>query len=160
MLFFSGVQWKEYRHQGSFDPEDPFRRDRTVRAGLDWSYAGDVFAQLGVEGVLNRSNSNRPEYDALRISGVVNTALPGAFTLNAYALLTWKSYVHDSDFARLVPGEEADNASIAFVEVSRALEVNLDASLRLGWTRAETDIGSAYFRRYGMSFQLNYRPDF
>jgi hypothetical protein len=61
---YGGVWWSEYEHQSSFVPEDPFRRDRTVRAGLDWSYFGSAFVQIGVEGTVNRSNSNRPEYDA------------------------------------------------------------------------------------------------
>jgi len=156
--FFGGLRWREYQHQGSFDADDPFRRDRTLRAGLDWTRGGSVDAQLGVEGVLNRSNSNRPEYDAVRVSGLLTMDLPGSLIMNAYALLTWKSYVHETEFARLVPGEEADNASIAYVEVARAFAINLDGAVRLGWTRAETDIGSAYYRRVGLSVRMNYRP--
>jgi hypothetical protein len=157
--FFAGLRWSEYEHQGSFDPTDPFRRDRTVRAGLDWSHFGRVIVQLGVEGTINRSNSNRPEYDALSASGVLTAPLPGRLTLNMYALITGKSYINETKFARLVPGEEADNASIAYVQVGRPIAPNLDGAIRAGWTRAETDIGSAYYQRFGLSIRLNYRPN-
>jgi hypothetical protein len=155
---YGGVWWSEYEHQSSFVPEDPFRRDRTVRAGLDWSYFGSAFVQIGVEGTVNRSNSNRPEYDALAISALVSMPMPGSTTLNAFAVLTGKSYVHETDFARLVPGEEADNASLAYLQLVRPVSPNLDGALRLAWTRAETDIGSQYYRRFGVSVEFNYRP--
>lgn len=155
---FGGLRWTEYRQQGSFDPADPFRRDRTTRVGADWTHVSDVVVQLGVEGALNRSNSNRPEYDAVSLSGLFTAPLPRGFSLNAFAVLTAKSYLQETDFARLVPGEEADNASIAFVQLGRALAANLDGAVRLGWTRAETDIGSAYYQRFGVSVLFNYRP--
>ena len=59
----------------------------------------------------------------------------------------------------LVPGEEADNASIAYVQVGRPMAVNLDGAIRVGWTRAETDIGNAYYQRFGLSVRMNYRPN-
>ena len=157
--FFGGVRWSEYQHQGSFDPVDPFRRDRTVRAGLRWTHMGDTFVRVGLEGTLNRSNSNRPEYDALSVSAELNTVLPAQLTLNVLALLTTKSYVTETTFARLVPGEEADNASIAYAQLARSIRSNLDGVVRLGWTRAETDIGDAYYQRFGLSFFFNYRPN-
>jgi hypothetical protein len=157
--FFGGVRWSEYEHQGSFDPDDPFRRDHTVRAGLGWTHVGDLLVQVGLEGTLNRSNGNRPEYDALSVSAALTAPLPGRLTLSVLALLTNKSYVNETTFARLVPGEEADNASIAYAELMRSIRSNLDGGFRLGWTRAETDIGNAYYQRFGFSFLLNYRPN-
>ena len=130
--FFGGVRWSEYEHQGSFDPNDPFRRDRTVRAGLGWTHVGELFVQVGLEGTLNRSNSNRPEYDALSVSAALTAPLPAQLTLSVLALLTTKSYVNDTDFARLVPGEEADNASIVYAELVRSIRSNLDGGVRLG----------------------------
>jgi hypothetical protein len=156
--FYGGARWTEYSNQGSFDPEDPFRRDRTARVGLEWTYAGSIIAQLGLDGTMNRSNSNRPEYDALSARAVLTAPLPGRFTLNAYAVLTGKSYLHETDNARLVPGEEADNASIAYLQLGRPLALDLDGAVRFGWTRAETDIGRAYYRRAGVSVLFNYRP--
>ena len=157
--FFGGVRWSEYEHQGSFVPDDPFRRDHTVRAGLGWTHVGDMLVQVGLEGTLNRSNSNRPEYDALSVSAALTAPLPGRLTLSVLALLTTKSYVNEPSFAQLVPGEEADNASIAYAELMRSIRSNLDGGFRLGWTRAETDIGNAYYQRFGFSFLFNYRPN-
>ncbi|MCH7530440.1 MAG: hypothetical protein IIB36_01590 [Gemmatimonadetes bacterium] len=157
--FFGGVRWSEYGHQGSFDADDPFRRDRTVRAGLRWRHVGELIVLVGLEGTLNRSNSNRPEYDALSVSAELSAPLPGQLTLSVLALLTTKSYVNEPNFALLVPGEEADNASIAYAELVRSIRSNLDGGVRLGWTRAETDIGNAYYQRFGLSVFLNYRPN-
>ncbi len=86
-------------------------------------------------------------------------ALPAQLTLSVLAQLTTKSYVNETNFALLVPGEEADNASIVYAELVRSIRSNLDGGVRLGWTRAETDIGNAYYQRFGLSFFLNYRPN-
>ena len=158
LRFSGGFRWTQYRNQSSFDPEDPFRRDQTARVGLEWSYSGPVFLQVGADGTLNRSNSIRPEYDAVSVRALLTAPLPNQFSLNLYALLTAKSYVQETDLTRLVPGEEASNASLAYLQVGRPLASNLDAALRLGWTRAETDFGSTYYRRFGASAQFNYRP--
>lgn len=158
LRIFGALRGTRYPHQGSFDPADPFRRDRSVRAGATWTLRSNVIAQLGLEGVLNRSNSDRPEYDAVSLQGLLSVPLPADFGLDFYGVLTSKSYIHTTDFARLVPGEEADNASIAYVSLTRPLAPNLDGSVRLGWTRAETDIGNSYFRRFGATFFLHYRP--
>ncbi|NJD17703.1 MAG: hypothetical protein FIA95_00230, partial [Gemmatimonadetes bacterium] len=61
MRFYGGFRWTDYSNLGTFDPEDPFRRDHTARVGLEWTYPGEIFAQVGVDGTVNRSNSNRPE---------------------------------------------------------------------------------------------------
>jgi len=156
--FYGGLQWTDYNKQGSFDPSDPFRRDRTARLGLEWTYPGDVFVQVGLDGTLNRSNSNRPEYDAVSARALLTAPLPRDFSLNLYSVFTFKSYVHDITFDRLVPGEEADNASVAYLQIGHALASNLDGAVRFAWTRAETDFGSAYYRRFGGSIQFNYRP--
>lgn len=155
---YGGLRWTEYGNQGSFEPQDPFRRDHTTRVGLEWTYAGELFAQVGVEGAVNRSNSDRPEYDAVSVRALLTAPLPREFNLNVYALLQAKSYVRETAFARLVPGEEADNASIAYLQLGRPLTANLDGAFRLGWTRAETYFGSAYYQRFGASVQFNFRP--
>jgi len=156
--FYGGVRWTDYTNQPSYDPADPFRRDHTIHAGVEWTYAGAAFAQMGLDGTLNRSNGKRPEYDALSFRLLITTPLPGDFSASLYALLTGKSYIAEVTYARLVPGEEADNASLAYLQLNRPIATNLDGGIRFGWTRAETDIGSAYYRRFGTSIQLNYRP--
>ncbi len=77
---------------------------------------------------------------------------------SVYGALTAKQYLHDSDFARLLPGDEANSASLAYVSLTRPLARNLDGAVRVGWTRAETEIGDAYFQRFGASFLLHFRP--
>jgi hypothetical protein len=158
MRFYSGMRWTEYPNQASGEPSDPFRRDRTVRTGLEWTYAGGVFAQVGLDGTLNRSNSQRPEYDALSARLLLTVPLPAELSASLFAVLTGKSYVVDPTYQQLVPGEEADNASIAYLQLNRPLAPNLDGAIRFGWTRAETDIGSTYYQRFGGSIQFNYRP--
>lgn len=156
--FFGAYRGTRYPHQGSFDPDDPFRRDRSLRAGATWTHQSSIVAQLGVEGTLNRSNSRRPEYDAVSVQALLSTPLPADLGLDLFATLTSKSYISETEFARLVPGEEADNASVVYVSLSRPLAPNLDGSVRVGWTRAETDIGDSYFQRFGATFFLHFRP--
>lgn len=158
LRLYGGIWWTEYRHQNSFNPADPFRRDRTLRAGAEWSYFGTAIIQFGVDGALNRSNGDRPEYDAFAVRAAVTVPAPGDATLNAFALLTGKSYLHESAFARLVPGEEADNASVAYLQLVRPLAPDLDGAVGLAWTRAETNIGDQYYQRFGFSVEFNYRP--
>jgi len=147
-----------YDNQATFDPGDPNRRDRTMSVGATWTTRSRIFAQLGLEGTVNRSNSSRPEYDAFNVRAVMSTPLFQDVSLTFFASLTDKRYLTRTDYARLVPGEEADNASVVYLELARPLMVNLDGAVRLGWTRAETDIGNSYFERYGISILLRYRP--
>jgi hypothetical protein len=158
--FYGGFRKTDYRRQDSFVPEDPYRRDRTLHMGADWALtASAVEAELGVEGTLNRSNSQRPEYDAVSASAAFHSPLPfWDLGIHLYGVLTGKTYVHDSPFVRLVPGEEADNASVAYIALDRPIAENLGAVVRFGWARAETDIGNSYYSRFGTSFLLNYRP--
>jgi len=155
---YTGFRASEYRSQGTYDPSDPLRRDKTLHLGAMWTFRSSFYAQVGAEGVLNRSNSSRPEYNALRLLAVVSVPIPQNFVLNFYADLTGKSYLTESEDAILVPGEEADNASVVYLEASRPIFLNLDGAFRLGWTRAETDIGSSYYERFGASLLFRYRP--
>lgn len=160
--FYAGHRWSDHKQQASFNPEDPFRRDRTVTLGALWdlrSVERGITAKMGIEGTVNRSNSNRPEYEALTVTGELGSGLPWwDLAASPYSTLTWKSYAHEIDFARLVPGEEADNASVVYLHLIRPLASNLDGVLRFGWTRAETDIGDSYYSRFGTTFLLNFRP--
>ncbi len=155
---YTGFRASEYENQGTFDPSDPLRRDKTVNLGATWTLRSSILAQVGIEGALNRSNSSRPEYNALNVRAVVSVPMPQDLSLNLFADLTTKRYLTETEFAQLVPGEEADNASVVYVEVSRPLFLNLDGAIRFGWTRAETDIGDSYFERFGASFLFRYRP--
>ena len=158
-VFLAG-EGSRYPKQNTFDPTDPRRRDMTVHAGASWTHQADYIVQVGLEGRANRSNSDRPEYDALTLNALFSASLPQAVAFSAYGALTAKQYLHDSDFARLLPGDEANSASLAYVSLTRPLARNLDGTVRVGWTRAETEIGEAYFQRFGGSFLLHFRPGF
>jgi hypothetical protein len=156
----AGVEAGRYPEQGTFDPEDPFRRDHTFSAGATWSYRGGILAQMGAEGRANRSNSRRPEYNSVTVQGLLSVPVPGDAIVTAFGALTLKRYLEPTPFARLIPGEEANNSSLAYVSMGRALARNLDGTVRAGWTRAETEIGENYFQRVGLSVLFHYRPGF
>ena len=156
-VFVAGER-SEYPKQITFDPRDPKRLDGTVRTGAFWTYQGAYILQMGLEARANRSNSDRPEYDAITLSGLLSASLPRGIAFSAYGALTGKQYLHDTDFARLLPGDEANSASLAYVSLTRSLALNLDGTLRVGWSRAETEIGGAYYQRFGGSFLLHFRP--
>ena len=158
LRIFGGGEGSRFPKQNTFDPTDPVRRDMTFHAGASWTYQADYLFQTVLEGRANRSNSPRPEYDALTLRGLFTASVAEGVTMSVYGALTAKQYVHESRFARLLPGEEANNASLAYVSLTRTLARNLDGTLRMGWTRAETEIGGAYFQRFGGTFLLNYRP--
>jgi hypothetical protein len=155
---YMGFRASEYQNQGTFDPTDPLRRDKALNLGATWTLRSSFFAQVGFEGTLNRSNSSRPEYNALSVRAVVSVPMPQEISLSFFADLAAKEYLTKTEFAQLVPGEEADNASVVYLEASRPLFMNLDGAVRFGWTRAETDIGNSYFERFGASFLFRYRP--
>jgi len=154
-----GFRRSVYPNQATFSVVEPERRDHTVHAAVSWSVdRPDVSAEVGLEGTLNRSNSMRPEYDALAGRALVSVPLPLDVGATVLAVLTAKRYVSQSDFTLLVPGEEADNASVLYLDLARPIALGLDGSVRLGWTRAEADVGDQYFQRFGASLQLRYRP--
>jgi hypothetical protein len=162
LRFFAEYERSRYPQQGSFVPDDPdpFRRDETGRLGGTWTYLGDaLLIDVGLEGTRNRSSSRRPEYDAVAFRAQVTYPLPWSIIADAVVVVTDKSYLFETEFVRLVPGEEADNASQAYLTLSRPLAINLDAALQLGWTRAETDVGEQYYERYGMTVLFRYRPN-
>lgn len=156
---FVGAERSRYPKQDTFDATDPLRRDTTLHAGASWTHQSEYVFQAALEGRVNRSNSDRPEYDALTVRALFGASLLEGVTLNIYGAVTAKQYLSDSPFARLLPGEEADNASFAYVSLTRALARNLDGTLRMGWQRAETEIGGAYYQRFGGSFLLHFRPE-
>lgn len=155
---YGAMRLAEFQRQSTNLPSDPVRRDKAIEVGGQWVYSGPLVAQLGASAIFNRSNSARPEYDAVRVRASLAAPLPYDFSATVYASLTGKAYKHDFEFARLVPGEEADNASVVYAALNRPIAPTLDAQVRFGWTRAETDLGGAFYQRYGVSFLINYRP--
>ncbi|TVP43442.1 MAG: hypothetical protein EA350_13665 [Gemmatimonadales bacterium] len=158
MEAYLAVDLSRFQGQSTFDTADPYRRDRTYRGRVGWNYQGSVLARTGVEGRLNRSNSRRPEYGSVTLDGQLSAVLPGSSVATAYVVITAKRYRESIPFARLLPGEEANSASTAYVSLSRQMARNLDGAFRVGWTRAEAETGDDYFQRLGLSFLLTYRP--
>lgn len=154
----AGIEAGRYPRQNTFDDADPVREDRTFRGGATWTNRGEILTELGLQGRLNRSNSRRPEYNSITLQGVISAPIPGDAILTAYAALTLKRYLEATESARLLPGDEANSASLAYVSLSRGLARNLDGAVRVGWTRAETELGGEYFQRFGGTFVLHYRP--
>ena len=160
LRLFGEFERSTYPQQGSFDPDDPFRRDHTLKVGAAWTYLGEaLLVDVGVEGTRNRSNSRRPEYDALAFRTQITYPLPWSVIADGFLVVTGKSYLFETEFVRLVPGEEADNASQAYLTLSRPVAANLDTALQFGWTRAETDVGDQYYQRYGVTVLFRYRPN-
>ncbi len=159
---FSEYGYFSYNRQGgSGTATDPFRTDHRYRAGATWRRRLDPEGRgwrgaLTADGIVNRSNSRRVEYNLLRVYLWASTAL-GANTLFLDGQIAAKRYLVPFMHA-LVPGEEADNSSYVAARLTRALGPALNGSVRVRWTRAETSIGGAYFRRLGASFSLNFRP--
>ena len=85
---YTGFRASEYRNQGTFDPSDPLRRDKTLHLGATWTFRSSFLAQVGVEGALNRSNSSRPEYNALRFRAFVTVPMPQDISISLLADLT------------------------------------------------------------------------
>jgi hypothetical protein len=158
--FHVALELSRYPEQETFEPSDPTRRDRTFVGGVSWTWSGPFLAQIAAEGRANRSNSLRPEYDSATLRGMLSVSLPADVAVTGYLALTGKRYRFPTEFARLIPGEEANSASQSYLSFNRGLARNLDGTLRLGWTRAETEIGDDFFQRFGASFLLNYRPGF
>jgi hypothetical protein len=157
--FYAGLRESDYPNQASNVADDPARRDRTITVGAEWAWKATVSGSGALEGIVNRSNSRRPEYDAFLLRTQLGGALPWwSLTANVYGVLTGKSYVYTTPFARLVPGEEAENASVVYLELGRPVALNLDVAVRGGYTKAETEIGDSYYERTSLSLILRYRP--
>ena len=148
------------RQGGSGTADDPFRTDHMYRIGATWRLDHE---DRGLEGAfvadatMNRSNSRRVEYDLLRVRLWASAEMDANTTLFLEGQIAAKRYLVPFMHA-LVPGEEADNSSYVAASLTRFFGPALNGALRVRWTRAETSIGGAYFRRLGGSFSLNFRP--
>ena len=92
---------------------------------------------------------------ALGVVGHVS-AVHGAWRSLA-ATLARKRYIDPGQDA-LVPGEENDNESSLYAEITRSLGRRVDGAFRLGWQKVETNFNGAYYSRFGGAFFLRVRP--
>ena len=138
------------------------RRDNAARLGGEFTMdrrdtKGFSFS-LQAAGTRSRSNSRRVDYNAGRIEATASVELGEDTQLDLQGLWAVKRYINQQDF--LVPGEEADNATIVFAQVTRFLGGGVRAGVGGGWTRAETNISGAYYQRFLVSFSLTVNPRF
>lgn len=140
------------------------RRDRAALLGAKWVL--DRTETLGfrmilnVSGTRNWSNSRRVEYNSVHFHGEAFKRA-GAKTVAILDLtLAAKSYTHKGRYQYLVPGEEADNATIVHAKMRRELGPDVWGVLGLFWRDVETNISGAFYRSLGTTFTMNIRPRF
>ena len=138
------------------------RRDNAERIGgeftLDRRDTQGFRFELRAEGMRSRSNSRRVDYNAGRIEAEGSLELGDNTQLDLQGLWAVKRYINQQDF--LIPGEEADNATIVFAQVTRFLPNGVRAGIGGGWRRAETNFSGAYYQRFSVSFSLTVSPRF
>ena len=112
---------------------------------------------ISVGGTLSRSNSPRVEYNAGRVEADLTWELGANTQIDVKGILARKRHTRPGQDA-LVPGEEADNASVLSATLTRWLGADINGSFRLGWRDVETNISGAYYTRFGGSFFLSFWP--
>ena len=158
LRFFGTYLHHSYPKQG----EGLLRRDNAARIGgeftLDRRDTQGFQLALRAHGTRSRSNSRRVDYNAGRIEVEGSVELGEDTQLDLQGLWAVKRYINQQDF--LIPGEEADNATIVFAQVTRFLRDGVRAGIGGGWRRAETNFSGAYYQRFSMSFSLTVSPRF
>ncbi len=156
LRFFSTYLRHSYPKQGL----GLLRTDNAARIGsafsLDRRDTRGFFFEVRVHGTRSRSNSKRVDYNAFRIETEGSVELGDYTQLNLQGLWAVKRYIGQQDF--LIPGEEADNATIVFAQVTRILADGMRTGIGGGWRRAETNFSGAYYQRFSLSFSLTVNP--
>ena len=103
--------------------------------------------------------------DVLRIdNGVISLRLDEAISiaLERNLSLVVERYRRSESVLRLDESKGIydinTRADLSVFDETNPAASNLDGAVRLGWTRAETDFGQAYYERFGLSVHANYRP--
>ena len=152
--FFGAYRYHSYPRQGGEAP----REDHAVGLGGSFELRiRQMLLEVALDGTRSRSTSRRVEYNAGRLEIRAQWLLGQETQLGFAGTLARKRYIHPGQDA-LVPGEEADNASILHVELSRALGPTVNGAFRIGWQKVETHISGAYYTRFGGAFFLRFRP--
>ena len=154
LRMFSSYSYHSYPQQGQGSP----RIDHAVGAGA--SFVGRwerLSLDLTLEGTRSRSTSRRVEYNAVRLNGRADWILGGSTQVGLLGTLARKRFTQAGQDA-LVPGEEADNASMLYAELTRHLGDRVSGAFLFGWQKVETNISGAYYTRFGGSFFLRVRP--
>ena len=151
---FSSYSYHSYPQQGQGSP----RIDHAVGAGATFEGRWERLSlEFTLEGTRSRSTSRRVEYNAARLNGQADWILGQSTQVGLRGTLARKRFIQPGQDA-LVPGEEADNASILYAELTRHLGDRVSGAFRFGWQKVETNISGAYYTRFGGSFFLRVRP--
>lgn len=154
LRLFSSYSYHSYPQQG----QGSTRIDQALGAGAAFQGRWQRLSlEFTLEGTRSRSTSLRVEYNAARLSGRADWILGENTQVGLYGTLARKRFVQPGQDA-LVPGEEADNASILRAELTRHLGERVSGAFRFGWQKVETNISGAYYTRFGGSFFLRVRP--
>ena len=135
------------------------RVDRAIGLGGTYELRTErLDLRVTIDGTRNRSNSGRVEYNAGRVDVEMGLwELWEDVGLSLAATLARKRYIDPGQDA-LVPGEENDNESSLYAEITRSLGRHVDGAFRLGWQKVETNFNGAYYSRFGGAFFLRVRP--
>ena len=150
---FGAYGYHSYPRQGG----EVQRVDHAMRLGVTFGLNTkrlEITATMA--GTRSRSTSPRVEYNHGRLH-VQGTWLWDDTDLSLVGTLARKRYIEPTQDA-LVAGEEADNASVLYAEVTRYLGHRVDGAFRIGWRKVETNYTGAFYTRFGGGFSLRVRP--
>lgn len=134
------------------------RVDNAMRLGLNVQLQWDrLELSVTLDGTRSRSTSRRVEYNRGRVDAQAIWLLSDAMDLSLTGTLARKRYIKPAQHA-LVPGEEADNATILYAELTRELAPRVDGAFRIGWGKVETNFTGAFYTRFRGGFSLRVRP--
>ena len=133
------------------------RVDNAMRLGATFELKMDrLDVTVAMAGTRSRSTSPRVEYNhgRVHIEAIwywedTDVSLTGT--------LARKRYTEPTRYT-LVAGEEADNASVLYAEISRTLASRVYGGFRLGWRKVETYFSGDFYTRFGGGLFLGVRP--
>lgn len=154
---FSGLRYHTYPRKGL----SIRRKDHAVQTGAEWEFdrreTMGLLLEASVRGTFSRSNSRRVEYNLASANAIIHKEL-GVNTVIVDLALADKSYLQPVQY--LVPGEEVDNYSSVHAQLRRELGADIYGTFGLLWKNAETNIGGAYYRNFGVTFSMSVWPRF
>lgn len=154
LRFFGAYRYHSYPKQG---PPAP-RVDHAVGLGGAYELQMERFGlTVTLDVTRSRSSSSRVEYNAGRLDAEMQWGLSEEMGLIVSGALARKRYIDPGQDA-LVPGEEADNETNLYAEITRSLGLGVDGAFRLGWQKVETNFTGAYYTRFGGGVFLRARP--
>lgn len=150
---FGSFGYHSYPRQGG----EVQRVDHALRFGATFGLQTEKLEiTTTMVGTRSRSTSPRVEYNHGRVH-MQATWLWDDTDVSLVGTLARKRYIEPTQDA-LVAGEEADNASVLYTEVTRSLGERVSGAFRIGWRKVETNFSGAFYTRFGGGFSLSVRP--